>query len=104
MQHDCITAWKLQLRLASLLKWSRGTACPRGQRKGTESNCLLSEGEGPGSCAWRQASWSPGSRAGSLQMLQCLGCSTCVPVARAGVEKEPSTTPSVLAPGLSTWL
>lgn len=45
MQHDCITAWKLQLRLASLLEWPRGAACPRGQRKGTESKCLLSEGE-----------------------------------------------------------
>lgn len=49
MRQDCITAWKVQLPAC----WNGlgGTACPRGQSKGTESNCLRSEGAALGSCA-----------------------------------------------------
>lgn len=39
----------------SVLEWPGGSACPRGQRKGTESACLLSEGAGPRSCARSRA-------------------------------------------------
>ena len=78
IQHDRITAWKLQLRPASLRRRPKAQHA-QGDRKGTESNRLLSGREGPGSCAWQWTSGNPGGRAGSLQMLQRSGGGQCPP-------------------------
>lgn len=67
---------------------------PEGQRKGTESNCLLSDGEGLQRSAWQGASGLVSADAAVFDMQY-------VQLA-AGAGSQPA--PLGLALGLSTWL
>ena len=51
MRHDCITARKVQLQLASLPEWPGRHSLPQGAEQGDRGQLPASEGAGLGSCA-----------------------------------------------------